>query len=137
MSGFLLVRQELHLKRNKLFLILGISGVLAEFLVLTCDLTQHWVAEDLVRNLLGTVILLTGILHMVSGFQFGRHAMLGRTGVGTLMGVFEIGLGALLILSKTGRGQTIFIIATQWALLGGTFLLIDAFRQRRQTKSSS
>jgi len=135
MSGFLLIRQELHLKRNKLFLVLGISGVLAGLLVVTRDLSRTWVAEDMVKNILGGIILLTGILHMVSGFQFGRKAMLGKTGVSTLMGVFEIGLGGLLLLSKTGRDQYVFIIATIWALLGGTFLLLDAFRTRRQVKS--
>lgn len=135
MSGILLVRQELHLKRSKLFLVLGITGVLAGLLVVTRDLSCTWVAEDLVKNTLGGIILLTGILHVLGGFRIGKKKMLGRTGVGTLMGVFEIGLGVLLLLSKTGRDQYVFIIATLWALVGGTFLLLDAFRTRRQMKS--
>jgi uncharacterized membrane protein HdeD (DUF308 family) len=49
--------------------------------------------------------------------------------------VFTLGLA--LHITQTSRSQTLFIIATIWALLGGALLLVDAFRQRRQMKSSA
>jgi drug/metabolite transporter (DMT)-like permease len=39
--------------------------------------------------------------------------------------------------TQTSRSQTLFIIATIWALLGGALLLVDAIRQRSQMKSSA
>ena len=137
MSGILLVRQEMHLKRSKLLLVLGIVGALAGLMMVTRDLSRHWVAEDMVKNILGAVILLTGILHVSGGFQIGKKALLGRTGVSIVLGVFEIGLGAMLIISKTGLDQRVYFVATIWALLGGALLLMDAIRQRRQGKASS
>jgi hypothetical protein len=48
-----------------------------------------------------------------------------------------ITLGLALHITQTSRSQTLFIIATIWAFLGGDLLLVDAFRQRRQMKSSA
>lgn len=136
MSGLVLVRQELHLKRHKIFLILGITGVLTGVIVIARYLIAGWVGEDLVVTLLGSVVLITGILHVIGGFQFGRKAMLGRTGLSTALGIFEVILGGIVLFSHTGTSQIVFTIATIWAVLGGVFLFVDAFRQRRAKISS-
>ena len=139
MGGLVLVRQETHLKRGRIFMILGIAGVVTGLLTLTRPFTKVWFGGDLITSLLGALILLTGILHMFGGFQFGKLEKLGRgrTWVSTSLGVFEVILGGLVLWSHTGTSQLVYIIATIWALLGGTFLFIDAFRQRRQKKASS
>lgn len=136
MSGILLVRQEIHLKRSRLFLVLGIVGALTGLMMVTRGVSSRWVAQDVVNNILGAVILLTGILHVTGGFQFGRKAMMGRTGVSIILGVFEIGLGIMLLLTEPGLDQRVYLAATLWALVGGTLLLIDAIRQRRQEKTA-
>jgi uncharacterized membrane protein HdeD (DUF308 family) len=139
MSGFVLVRQEIHLKRGRIFMILGIAGVVTGLLVLTRPLTNEWFGGYLMTSLLGAIVLLTGIIHMVGGFQIGNLEKLGRgrTWVSTSLGVFEVILGGLVLWSHTGTSQLVYIVAMIWALLGGTFLFIDAFRQRRQMKASS
>jgi len=134
MSGILMVRQEIQLKRGRLFLILGISGVLTGLLVISRNLTKGWFGDELVTSLLGAVILITGILHVGYGLQYGRQAMLGRTGVSTVLGIFEIFLGGLVLFSHPATSPIVFTIATIWALLGGTLLLIDALRMRRKNQ---
>jgi len=137
MSGIVLVRQEMHMKRSKILLVLGIVGALTGLMMVTRDVSRLWVAEDMVKNILGAVILLTGILHVTSGFQIGMHALLGRTGVSIVLGILEIGLGAMLLISKTGQDQRVYLVATIWAFVGGILLLLGAIQQRRQTKASS
>ena len=136
MGGIVLVGQEMRLKRSKLLLVLGIVGALTGLMMVTRDLSRNWVAEDTVKNILGAVILLTGILHVTGGFQIGGRAILGRTGISIILGVFEIGLGAMLIISKTGQDQRVFFVAAIWALVGGTLLLIDAIRSWRKAKTA-
>jgi uncharacterized membrane protein HdeD (DUF308 family) len=137
MSGLVLVRQEMHLKRHIIFRIIGLTGVLVGAIVLARFLIADWLGESLVINLLGAVVLLTGILHVIDGFQYGRKAMLGRTGLSTALGIFEVILGGIVLFSHTGTSQIVYILATIWALLAGSLLFVDAFRQRRQMKASS
>jgi uncharacterized membrane protein HdeD (DUF308 family) len=131
MSGLVLVRQELHLKRHIIFQILGITGVLTGAIVIARSLIAGWLGESLVINLLGAVVLLTGILHIIGGFQFGRKAMLGRTGLSIALGIFEVILGSIVLFSHIGTSQITFTVSTIWALLAGALLFVDAFRQRR------
>ena len=50
-----------------------------------------------------------------------------------MMGVFEIVLGTLFLLSPTGKGQDIYIVGTIWALFGGGLILGTALFQGVQT----
>jgi uncharacterized membrane protein HdeD (DUF308 family) len=70
-------------------------------------------------------------LHIIGGFQSGRKAMLGRTGLSTALGIFEVILGGIVLFSHIGTSQIAFTVATIWALLAGALLFVDAFRQRR------
>ena len=62
-TGLVLLRREAHAKGHRLLLVLAIFGVLAGALVVTRGITTQWVEEKWVKNLLGMVILLTGVLH--------------------------------------------------------------------------
>ena len=45
-----------------------------------------------------------------------------------MLGVFEIILGAMLIIEPLGRSTAFYLAATIWALMGGFILIGDAFR---------
>jgi len=134
MTGIVMIRQETHLKRNRLLLILGISAVLTGALVLARYLMFGWFRDYLIINLLGAVILITGIIHVAYGVQSGRQAMRRRTEVSITLGIIEIGFGGLIMITDTATSQFVFTIAIIWALMGGTLLIIDAFRQRQKVK---
>jgi len=130
-SGIAILRQELHSKGSRLLLAAGVIGVLTGLLVVTRAFTLHYMAEYLVAPMLGVVILLTGILHIGVGIQVGKQASRGRTTLSVMLGLFEIVLGGLLIFSGGILSPFIYWTSTIWALLGGTFLFLDAIRQYR------
>ncbi len=133
-TGIVLIRGEMRRQGSRLSLAAGIIGVLAGLLVVTRNITRHYLAEFWVMNLLGAVILLTGVMHVTTGLRVGRQALRGRTGLSTLLGGFEIVLGTLFLLSPTGTGQVIYIVGTIWALLGGGLILGTALFQRVQAR---
>lgn len=137
-TGIVLIRGGMHHQGNRLSMAAGIVGVLAGLLVVTRDLTRHYLAEFWVMNLLGIIILLTGVLHVTTGLMVGRQALRGRTGLSTLLGVFEIVLGAGLLLTPiTSQGplpKGMYIVGAIWALLGGGLILVTALFQRVQAQ---
>ena len=103
-SGIVSIRQELRPRGNRLILVVGFIGVLAGILMVTRNLTRHLFSENLVIILLGTIMSLSGILHVGSGFRFGKQAIRGRTTLSVMLGVFELILGILILFSKSLDG---------------------------------
>ena len=138
-TGIVLVRREAHAKGHRLLQAVAILGVASGVLVLTRGITTQWVAEKWLKNLLGAVILLTGVLHATTQLRLGKQALRGRPIVNILLGLAEIALGALLILTPTGREQTVYYAAMVWSLLGGGLLLVTTvlqwLRERRQVQA--
>jgi uncharacterized membrane protein HdeD (DUF308 family) len=136
MTGIVLIRREAHARGNRLLLVAAICGVLAGLLVLGRDLSRQWLAEPWVKGLLGGAILLSGVLHILAQSRFGWQALRGRPLVNALLGLVEIVLGVLLIVTPTGREQIVFNIAIIWSLLAGGLLLVGTIlqwlRERRQ-----
>jgi uncharacterized membrane protein HdeD (DUF308 family) len=81
--------------------------------------------------ILGIVIALTGVAHLLGGFELadvsGR-----RWRPGIPLGVLEIGLGATLVLTSESTGSLSSWLASVWALLGGVVLVADALAIRRR-----
>jgi uncharacterized membrane protein HdeD (DUF308 family) len=81
--------------------------------------------------ILGLVIVLTGVVHLLGGFELadvsGR-----RWRPGVPLGILEVGLGATLVLTSGQSGSLSTWLASAWALLGGVVLLSDALLIRRR-----
>jgi len=111
-------------------LALGLVAILTGLLVISRSLTRDFVGEVVFFELLGGVILLTGVLHLFGEFRIGRVLKGKRTTAQKILAIFEIGLGALLIISPLDQGPIVYWAATIWALLGGGLIIADALRQR-------
>ena len=134
-SGIISVRREMQPgQRNWPLLVVGAVGVLVGLLVVTRDLTRTVLAEVWVKNLLGAAILFSGGLHVLTGLGSWKGPR-ERSLIGTLLGVVEIVLGALLIFGATGHEQIVYYAALVWALLGGALVLGGAVYSRIQAKS--
>lgn len=53
------------------------------------------------------------------------------------MGLFEVVLGAMLLIAPLERGPAIYLAASVWAFLGGGMLIGDALRVRAQALRAS
>ena len=108
--------------------------MIAGLLALTRRLATGYLSDVLVMNILGAVMILTGIVHITGGFRIGkmeRH----RTWASVVLGIFEIILGALALLAESLEFGPLFYWALiTWALVGGFALFADALALRRRTK---
>ena len=96
--------------------------------------------EDFFFFLLGTVILATGLLHIFSQQRLGGFWRDRQTRIHFGLGVFEVLLGGLLLLSPDVDQPFVYWAATAWALIYGVFAFVTAvrsYREGKQEKSGS
>lgn len=137
-SGIILIRhtnarfgkQTDRVLGKRTSLVLGLAGIVAGLLVISRSITRNWVREVVFFELIGAVILLTGVLHLFGEFRIGRMIKSKTTTAQKILAVFEILLGGLLIISPLEQGSIVYWIATIWALVGGGLIITDAVYQR-------
>ena len=118
--------------------IIAIVGVVAGLLVVTRGLTRQIVPEGALIVLLGVVILLTGLVHLTANARsYGRAVGQEHRWLSILLGAFEIVLGLTLILSPLDRSPLTYWIATIWALVFGTMVIIEAIQKRSQSRNAA
>ena len=143
-SGIVSLRWGVHGERAKgLSLLAGAAGVLAGTGMLSRRFTMGMVGEDVLLSVVGLIIVLTGLMHIFGGFRTGPEEtnLLSRSRsrirprawswTAFLLGLFEIVLGVILVISPMDRGPVIYFVASVWALVGGTILIGNALRLRR------
>lgn len=118
---------------RRLAILAGGIGVLAGLVTLGRHLFFNLAEENLVLAVLGAVMLLTGILHILGGFRtedLSRSVTWGSF----ILGVFEIVLGILLILTTEEISTTIYWLTSLWAFVGGFLIMADAWRLRAKLR---
>ena len=137
-TGIISFRQNMHRSGRRLLRVFAVVGMIAGILVLTSGLLRPWVAETFLFGLLGSIILLNGILHVSTRYQLGHRSLHGRRLLNTLLGIIEIILGVILLLALFSENPLFFdslaYVAILWALLGGVSLLLSVLLQRRQSR---
>ena len=137
-SGLMSVRWGAtgHATRRPWPILAGIAGIIAGLLALTRHLTAGILNELVILNLLGGVMILTGIIHISGGFRIGKHER-HRTWASVLLGAFEIILGGLALLAQSLEfGRAFYWSLTIWALAGGFLLFADALALRRRSSQA-
>jgi uncharacterized membrane protein HdeD (DUF308 family) len=127
-------RQEDRVLGKRMSLVLGVVAILAGLLVISRIFIRQVLPEGLVIQVLGVVILLTGILHLLGEYRIGRYIKQKRTTAQKFLAVFEILLGGLLIYSPLDLRPIVYWAATAWALIGGGLIISDAIYQTRKNK---
>lgn len=133
LSGVVTFHLGLAAKRGRrlLPLVFGAIGIGTGAVVLLAD-----VGTTFLLSILGIVIALTGIVHLLGGFELadvsGR-----RWRPGVPLGILELGLGATLILTSGQSGSWSTWLASAWAILVGVVLVCDALLIRRRPAGAS
>lgn len=120
--GFTVLRHIQEDERNpgkRTSIVGGIIGMVAGLLVVTRHLTRNWIDRDVIFIVLGTVVLATGVLHMFGEYRLGNITSDRRTKAHFLLGLFEVILGALLLLTRESDTPLLYWTATAWALIYG------------------
>jgi uncharacterized membrane protein HdeD (DUF308 family) len=112
--------------RRRLPLAAGAIGTVTGVVVLLAN-----VGTTFLLAILGVVIALTGIVHLLGGFELA-HMSGRRWRPGVPLGILEVGLGATLILTAGQSDSLSTWLASAWAILGGAVLVSDALLVRRR-----
>lgn len=117
--------------------VVGIVGIVAGVLILGRYLLSELVGEAPMVLLLGTVVVLTGLVHVFEGFQTGPGHQRQRSWTSTLLGAFEIVLGLVVLMWRDDFGSIFYALVTIWALMAALVLLRQALRQRVLAKTKT
>lgn len=132
-AGFLSVGAGLRANESRpLIVAVGLFGVLAGALVETRYFWGDAVPATLFTNLLGGVAVLTGLLHLSGWMPVWVNSPGTRTRSGVLLGLFEIGLGAVLLIADV-MGPVVTVMAIVWAFGGGLILIGEAITMWRNS----
>jgi len=135
MAGIMSLRWGANGERaRRVSVVAGIIGITAGVLVLARFLILNLLGESVVAVILGALIILIGLIHVFEGFRTGADRQRQRSWTSTLLGVFEMGLGAVVLTWREDFGPGFYIIATIWAFLGAFVLLREALRKRTEVK---
>lgn len=138
MGGIMSLRWSVSGERaRRLSVIIGVVGIVAGVLILGRFLLAQVVGEEAVVLVLGTIIVLTGLVHVFEGFRAGTDRHRQRSWASTLLGIFEIALGLVVLLWRDEFGQLFYALVTIWAFLAALILLREGLRQRARVRSRS
>ncbi len=136
-SGLISLRWGVGGQRAKgVWLLAGVVGVLAGMAMLGRNAAQGVINAETAIFILGLVILFTGLLHIFGGFRTGERLSREWSVASLLLGIFEVVLGLLMIITPLEYGPVLHFAAQAWALLGGTILIGDALRARRRHRQT-
>jgi len=133
-TGLVSLRHDPVIPHRRLARIAAIIIIVTGVAMFTRQISSRWVTWELLVNAVAIIIIVTGVLHIYGGFQIGKQSSVGRTALSVSIGIFEVILGVLFLFSETGRSPVIYLMATIWALVGGTLIIVDAIAKRRQAK---
>ncbi len=115
--------------------VVGIVGIVAGVLVLGRFLLAQVVGEAPMVLLIGVVVVLTGLVHVFEGFRTGADRQRQRSWISTLLGVFEIVLGVVVLVWRDDFGPVFYAVVMIWAFLAAFALLREALRQRARAQA--
>jgi uncharacterized membrane protein HdeD (DUF308 family) len=117
-------------RAQRVSVMVGIVGIVAGGLMLGRFLLAQVMGEEPIVLLIGVVVTLTGLVHVFEGFRTGADRQRRRSWISTLLGVFEIVLGVVVLLWRDDFGPVFYAAVVLWAFMAAFALLREALRQR-------
>jgi uncharacterized membrane protein HdeD (DUF308 family) len=138
LTGVVSIRSALAGERTRgIPLVSGCAGVVAGVATLFRGRLDDLAAESLFVYGLGTVILLTGLAHVLGGFMTGDLLDRRRSRSSALLGMMEIALGLLFLIGSIENSRAAYWAAGVWAITGGVILIGDALLLRRRLRAAT
>jgi len=143
-SGFLLLfkqsEEASQVMGKRTSLIVGVVAVVGGLLVVSRRVTEKWLDQTLLVQVLGIVIILTGVMHIFGEYRAGLQERKGYRLAHLILGIFEVILGAMLLISPLSYGPLTYLVATIWALVGGVTItgtaVYERIKARKQKQES-
>jgi uncharacterized membrane protein HdeD (DUF308 family) len=131
-TGLALLRRNRHTPFGKrTSQVIGLVVAATGILVVARSVIDQWIAESIIIQFLGIVIMLTGLLHVGGHVRATVESTPWRRILSILLGVAEIALGLALFLSPTTRSTATYWIATIWSFVFCALAIVEALTKRR------
>jgi uncharacterized membrane protein HdeD (DUF308 family) len=111
---------------------LGLVGGIAFFLRSTLE---TYFSPTLLTILFGLIMLLAGLIHVLGGFRLGQRFGRRWTWGHEFLGLVEIIIGILVLLSLFLTVENLRIILSFWGIIAGVGLIADGFRLNKLKRS--
>jgi uncharacterized membrane protein HdeD (DUF308 family) len=121
---------------TRLWLLADSVGLFGGLFIVAHMLFTFPVETALAVDLFGMVAFLTGVLHMLGGFRIQREHGPRWSRGSFLLGLVQMILGVLILVSPDEVPPVVVGVAMIWALVGGLGLVRDALRLRKFHKST-
>ena len=135
LSGLMSLQWGFSTHRKKgLWLVAGLLGTAIGSAILLRFFYKSYIDPGLAVRILGALALCVGLMNLLGGFrtpEMAREQTLGRV----LLGLFEVGLGVMLIVLGV-LGPVSKLLAGGWAFLGGAMLILQALQMRKAAKAT-
>ena len=133
-SGLMSLQWGLSVHQRKgLWLVAGIVGIIVGAALLLRFWYQRYLDPGQAVRILGALALFVGLINIFGGFRTPEMAHEQATGR-VILGVFEVGLGVVLIIIDALRPIS-KLLAGGWAFLGGILLILQALQMRTASKA--
>jgi uncharacterized membrane protein HdeD (DUF308 family) len=113
--------------------VLGLVGGIAFFLR---SFLEGYFSATVLTVIFGLIMLLAGLIHLLGGFRLGKAYGRRWSWGHEFLGLVEIGIGILLLISIVVTVENLRIILSFWGLVAGIGLIADGIRMRRLKKTA-
>lgn len=114
-------------------IVVALVGTMTGIVVVGRNAIDPWLTNLLLLELLGAVIVMTGIAHILAGITIRRQLARQQVSYHFMLGIFELVMGTTLLASAIEPGLLIYWLASAWALVGGSLILSQAFYTKART----
>jgi uncharacterized membrane protein HdeD (DUF308 family) len=111
---------------------LGLTGGIAFFLRPTLE---GFLSISVLTIIFGSIMLLTGIIHVLGGFRLGETYGRRWTRGHMSLGLVEIVIGLLIFVSIFVPVENLRIILSFWGLIAGVGLIAEGLGSRKRVKA--
>ena len=107
-------------------LVVALIGIMTGVVVLGRNAIDPWLTNLLLLELLGAVIVMTGVAHILAGITIRERMGQRQVSYHFILGTFELVMGTMLLASAIEPVLFIYWLASAWALVGGVLILSQA-----------
>jgi len=122
-------------RRLGLWILAGFLGLAGGIAFLLRPALEGYLSTTVLTIIFGSIMLLTGIIHVLGGFRLGETYGRRWTWGHMSLGLVEIIIGFLIYLSVFVPVENLRIILSFWGLIAGIGLIAEGLRSRARVKA--
>ena len=118
-------------RRFGLWLLAGALGLIGGIAFFLRSFLEGHFSATVLTVIFGLIMLLAGLIHLLGGFRLGKVYGRRWSWSHEFLGLVEIAIGILLLISILVPVENLRILLSFWGLVAGIGLIADGIRMRR------